>query len=384
MGSGSRRDNRALKEGCIRDVFLKQFGKQIEEFESFRNAVQGLRKPTYVSYRRVLPNYFLFLNQNPDEVITQRKLDIASEDVQQNERYERLTSSYIQGLIEKGLVGNTITNHLSRAQGFYSNNGHRLALVMRKLKLPKARRTEKFSPNNLQVRNLFGSADSARDKLIIALMYHHGPTPVDVSKLCGGEYPSEPWQYFEKSRSKTGEVWRGISTPDVCECMAAYLKVRGPCKQGERLFIGREGVLVPKSVSALVHDLIVKCEYNKIKGFKPTSLRDAFEDALVECETYAKEKEALMGHVSSIQHEYGGHNQMMSRLVKAMQKVYPLICLNDANKKDSSGAFSKEYIESVNTFMAEMRELKASIEAGQAIIINNPEAIEKLRKLGVL
>lgn len=356
MGS---RDNRALKDGCIRDVFLKRFGKPIEDFESFRNAVQGLRKPTYVSYRRVLPNYFLFLNQNPDEVIAQRKQDIASDDAQINERYERLTSSYIQGLIEKGLVGNTITNHLSRAQGFYSNNGHRLALIMRKLKLPKARRTEKFSPNNEQVRQLFVAADSSRDKLIIALMVQHGPTPVDVSKMCYGDYPEAPWMYFEKSRSKTGEVWRGVSTPDVCECMAAYKKVRGPGKSEDRLFVGREGVLVPKSVSAIVHDLIVKCGFNRIRGFKPTSLRDAFEDALVECETYAKEKEALMGHVSSIQHEYGGHNQMIARLTKAMRKVYPLICLNDSNRNIiEKGHYTPEQWKLLEEIMANLDTFK--------------------------
>jgi hypothetical protein len=62
--------------------------------------------------------------------------------------------------------------------------------MMRKLKIPKARRSHKFSPNNEEVWGLFAVADCARDKLIVALMYQNGPAPVDVSLLCCGDYPT--------------------------------------------------------------------------------------------------------------------------------------------------------------------------------------------------
>ena len=186
MGS---RANRDLKDGCIRDLFVKHFGKSIEEYESFKNATQGLKNSTYTSYRRMLPHYFLFIDQDPDSVIKQRKLDLVSEDDTQAERYERLTASYVKNLVDRGLAGNFVTNHLSRVQGFFSNNGRRLGLMMRKLKISKARRKHKFSPNNEEVRSLFAVADCARDKLIVALMYQNGPAPIDVSLLCCGDYP---------------------------------------------------------------------------------------------------------------------------------------------------------------------------------------------------
>jgi integrase len=332
------RNNRDLKDGCIRDLFLKRFGKSIEEYESFKHATEGLRNSTSSSYRRMLPHFFLFIDQDPDSVIKQRKLDVLSEDDIEVERYERLTAAFAKSLVERGLIGSFVINHQSRVQGFFSNNGRRLGLMMRKLKIPKARRSLKYSPNNEVVRDLFAAADSARDKLIVALMYQNGPSPVDVSLLRCGDYPSEPWKYFERSRSKTGEIWHGVSTPDVCECLKAYLKVRGKYKSEDLLFVGREGALKGKGVSAIVRDLIVKAGFGEVKGFKPTSLRDAFEDALVDTETYHKTKEALVGHVSKIEQEYGGHNKMVSHLVDAMKKTYPLLCLMDVNRVSGDAA----------------------------------------------
>ena len=190
------RNNRELKDGCIRDQFSKRFGKPIEEYESFKHATEGLENSTYTSYRRMLPHFFLFIDQDPDSVIKQRKLDLQSDDDVEAERYERLTASFVKSLVDRGLVGSFATNHLSSVQGFFSNNGRRLGLTMRKLKIPKARCTHKYSPNNEVVRGLFVVADSARDKLIVALMYQNGPSLVDVSLLCCGDYPSEPWDLF--------------------------------------------------------------------------------------------------------------------------------------------------------------------------------------------
>jgi site-specific recombinase XerD len=337
VGLVGKRKVRAVSEGCIRDVFIKHFGKPVEEFESFKRATEGYSKVNYCCARRVLPFYFLFLDQNPDQVIECRKRDLVSDDVTENERYERRTTAYLKDMLSKGLAGRTVSSHLGRIQGFYKNNARRLRLNMGRLKIPKGRKRRKYSPSNEEVRLLFNKADCARDKLIVALMYQNGPAPVDASLLCCGDYPLEPWIYFERSRSKTGEVWHSVSMPDVCECLRAYLNVRGAYQASDSLFFSREGVLDAAGISQVVHGLIGSVsELKAISGFKPTSLRDAFEDALVDAEVYSKVKEALMGHVSSIEHEYGGHNKVISHLVEAMKKAYPLLCLNDSNKVDSA------------------------------------------------
>ena len=209
---------------------------------------------------------------------------------------------------------------------------------------------------------MVAKADCARDRLIVALMYQNGPAPVDVAELCVGDYPLEPWTYFERSRSKTGEVWRGVSMPDVCECLKDYLNVRGIVEVGEPLFASREGVLNNEGVSVVVHELIVKAGFADNKGFKPTSLRDAFEDALVDVEIYHKIKEALMGHVSNIEQHYGGHNKMVVKLIEAMKKVYPLLCLNDSYKSNPLAGFSAEDTEKVKKLLERFDDFMAVAE----------------------
>jgi hypothetical protein len=43
-----------------------------------------------------------------------------------------------------------------------------------------------------------------------------------------------------------------------------------------------------------------------------------------------------MAHSSGIESAYGGQKKMEEKLVEAMKKVYPLICLNDNNKAGTS------------------------------------------------
>ena len=123
---------------------------------------------------------------------------------------------------------------------------------------------------------------------------------------------------------------------------------------GDPLFVGREGTLDAGGISQIIHYLICSVpELKAISGFKPTSLRDAFEDALVDAEVYSKVKEALMGHVSSIEHDYGGHNKMVQHLVEAMKKTYPLLCLNDINRVSGPIAgFSPAELEKLRQFLA--------------------------------
>ena len=110
-------------------------------------------------------------------------------------------------------------------------------------------------------------------------MYQNGLSPVDVAALNVGDYPLEPWNYFERSRSKTGEIIRAVSMPDACIALKVYLKIRG--ETAGPLLKSREGIISNKAITQIVSNLIQNIpELNKIAGFKPTNLRDAFEDAL--------------------------------------------------------------------------------------------------------
>lgn len=333
-----------------RQRFQKKFGKKIEEYATIKRAVECVSKRTQGEYYRVLPDYFIFLNQNPDEVIAQRRKDVLEPDrPEDTERYERETNKYVRYLLKKGQAGRTINSSaLNRVQGFFTNNSKLYSLDLRKKpKIPKARKTKKYSPTNEEIRHLYNIADSARDRLIIAIMYQMGPAPIDVAGLQVDDLPTEPWNYFETSRSKTGEIWRGVITPDVSAELKAYLKIREvevkqyleshkSAEEPAALFMGRKGPLDNQGISDIVSDLIKKADLNGIDGFKPTSLRDAFEDTMVEANVHVKIKEALMGHTSDIQHQYGSAKRLKIACIQAMKKAYPKFALNGYAREEAA------------------------------------------------
>ena len=345
-----------------RKQFENQFGKPIEDYDSIKRAVETLKDVTKQNYYRVLPCYFLFLNENPDQVIENRRKDIGSRNYEQAERYERKTMAFANTLLAKNHSGRGVQGVIGRIQGFFANNSRRYSLDMRKLKLPKARKTQKYSPANEEVRHLYTIADNSRDRLIIALMYQNGLSPVDVSMLNAGDLPTEEFSYYEKSRSKTGEIWRGIITPDILYELTNYLKIRGSPKKEEPLFVGRQGALDNQAISGIVSELIEKASLDGNSGFKPTSLRDAFEDALVEANVHPKIKESLMGHVSGIEHEYGGQNKLIAIVTEAMKKAYPLLTLNGLTRMAKESEVSKEEFEALKQRLQKIEKIVEALE----------------------
>jgi len=343
------------KTPTSRQQFQQKFGKPIEDYDSIKRAVESIRDVTRQNYYRVLPSYFLFLNENPDQVIENRRKDIGSKNYEQAENYERKTMAFANTLLAKHHSGRGVQGVIGRVQGFFANNSRRYSLDMRRLKLPKARKVQKYSPTNEELRHLYTIADGSRDRLIIALMYQNGLAPVDVSLLNVGDLPSEEWAYYEKSRSKTGEIFRSVVTPDIAYELKVYLKIRGNPSKGESLFVGRQGPLDNQAISGILSELIEKAGLGGNNGFKPTSLRDALEDALVEANVNHKIKEALMGHVSDIEHEYGGQNKLIVNVVEAMKKAYPLLTLNGLTRISTESQVSKEEFEAMKTENADLK-----------------------------
>jgi integrase len=337
-----------LQDGCVRKRFFDLFGKGLEDYECFKRATESLAKATSDSMRARLAGFFVFLGEDPDLVIANRQADLASVDATVNENYERRTKAYLRGLQDRGLAGFTVSSHAGSIQGFFANNGRRLSLDLHKLKISKVRKIRKYSPSNGEVRALFVKADCARDKLLVALMFHTGLNPVDVAALRVGDLPLEPWCFFERSRSKTGEVMRGVVSPDVSECLKTYLAVRGVVDAGSALVVGRQGPLDSQAVSDVLAGLIIRAGFGDVVGFKPTALRDAFEDCLVDANLNHKVKEAFMGHCGDIESQYGGYKRMVTRLVEAYRVVYPFLALQD---REVVGGLSEDKLRQVELLL---------------------------------
>lgn len=366
------------KKETSRIKFQEKFGKPIEEFDAIKRAVEALRETTTKNYYRVLPTYFIYLGEDPDQVIENRRKDIGSKNYEEAERYERRTMSYAQALLTRGHSGRAVQGFIGRIQGFFANNSRRYSLDMRRLKLPKARKFQKYSPSNEEIRHLYTLADSSRDKLILALMYQNGLSPVDVSNLKVGDLPQAEWGYYEKSRSKTGEVWHGIVTPDIAYELKTYLAIRGDPNKNEPLFLGSRGPLDNQAISRIIGDLIEKSELKDNSGFKPTSLRDAFEDALVESKVHQKIKECLMGHVSGIEHQYGGQNKLVAVCTEAMKKAYPYLTLNGLGRQFTT---QLQYEERIKHVVTENEDLKRRMSLTEEKISNIEKDNSEAKKL---
>jgi integrase len=365
------------KQPTSRQQFQQKFGRLIEEYDSVKRAVESIREVTRQNYYRVLPGYFLFLNENPDQVIEQRRKDIGNRNYEQAENYERKTMAYANALLSKGQSGRGVQGTIGRIQGFFANNSRRFSLDMRRLKLPKARKVQKYSPSNEELRHLYTIADGSRDRLMIALMYQNGLSPVDVSLLNVDDLPLEEWAYYEKSRSKTGEIFRAVITPDIAYELKTYLQIRGPTSKGKPLFVGRQGPLDNQAISGIISELIEKAGLDGNNGFKPTSLRDALEDALVEANINHKLKETIMGHVSNIEHEYGGMNKLIVNVVEAMKKAYPLLTLNGLTRVSVRQQVSKEELEAIKT---ENMDLKRRLQQTEERMGNIEKLVKELKE----
>jgi len=327
---GQRTHGDYRNELTSRKKFSKAFGKPIEDFNSVKRAVERVGEASKNGYYYMLPNFFLYINENPDQVINNRRNDLNSTNFEQTDRYERLTISYAKSLMQK-IAGKSVKGYVAKVQGFFSNNSRRYQLDLRGFRIPKARKKQKYSPTNEEMRHLYTFCDSTRDRLIILLMYHNGLAPVDVSDLIVGDLPTETWKYYEKSRSKTGEIWHGVITPEISHEYKVLLQLLGgPSNENNKsiekrpLFMGRQGPLDRVAISQLVQVIIKKAGFN----FKPTALRDALEDGLVDANVNHKVKESIIGHSSDIEHEYGGHNRLVINVVEAMKKAYPFLRLS--------------------------------------------------------
>jgi integrase len=351
-----QRKKRALQEGCIRDVFVKKFGRHIEEYTSFQRATEGLSKKTIDGYQKILAQFCTHINKDPDVIIEERRKDIADNDPFNAERYERIVRVYVNDIEAKNLVA---VAHLNRIQGFFANNSHRFRLNMRNLKISKGTKKKKYSPSQEQMQTLNSYAATDRDHLMISLLFHNGVLPVDQESLKIGDLPVEPWMYYKKKRSKTGESWHGVITPDISRYLRAYLKIRGG-KKGDPLFIGRSGPMTRDTITMVIKQLIMQAGFDEISGFSPKCLRDGFEDALVDAEVYHKVKEALMGHGGSIEHQYGSAKKLEERIIEAMRKTYPLLCLTE-NNPNTSNVAEKALQELINM----LPELKIVIQNSQ-------------------
>ncbi|MDR0493839.1 MAG: hypothetical protein LBH74_09425 [Nitrososphaerota archaeon] len=342
-------------EESAQGIFEQKYGKPIVEFTTFKNAVEALSDTTKDDCQKRLAKFFVWLGETPDQVIANRKIQLKADD-ETTDHYERKVKAY-KKILEETQTGRSVRTNIGRIQGFFTNTSKKFSLDLGSMKYNKTRKVDKYSPDNAVCREIYRFCDSARDRLIFALAYHHGLAPIDIAEINWSKIPSEPFKYYQGGRSKTGEIWHGVTTPEIIQEFAAYKKIRGEPTEGELLFKGREGFLDSTGISQVISTLIKKAGYGDVAGFSPKSLRDGFEDTLVDAEIPGKVKEAMMGHVGDIEHQYGGQKRLEARLEECMQKAYKFLMLTEV--VTAKGKSAQKISDLDNAVVESQREISA-------------------------
>jgi len=370
------------KEKAItpKKAFLKRFGKKIDEYSSFQRATEGLKLQTVKGYRSVLSRFFVYLDEDPDTVIANRQQDVTCIDMLNINRYERKVTSYIKIVEMEGFVSVVFLN---RIQGFFTNNSKRLSLDLGKLDVSDESKRTKYSPTVDEVKRLLSFANSSRDKFIVTLAFQNGVLPVDIVGLKIGEYPTEPWVYYKKQRSKTKKTWHGVSTPDIVMFLKDYLVVRNG-KEKEPLLLGRFGPMTADAVKFMLQELIVRAGFDSNPNFIPKCLRDGFEDILVDADVYTKTKEAMMGHCGAIAHSYGDAKKLEKRVVEAMTTIYPYISLTGQNNVVNSVGITDQELIKIAKILPIWEKIAEHYKNDELFIIKDKGIRDRLRGEGLI
>jgi len=359
-----------------RVLFEQRFGKKIEDFNRFKISVEALSDETKSDYCKRLSKFFLWLDETPDQVIDNRKIHLKADD-ETADYYERKIRAY-KKILEETQAGRSVRTNIGRIQGFFTNNSKKFSLDLGSMKYNKARKVDKYSPDNIVCREIYSFCDSARDRLIFALAYQNGLAPVDIAQIDGSKIPAEPFKYYQCARSKTGAIWHGVITPELIQEFIAYKKIRGEPAKGEPLFKSREGFLDGAGIGQILATLIKKAGYGDIAGFSPKSLRDGFEDALVDAEIPGKVKEAMMGHSGDIEHQYGGQKRLEARLEECMQKAYKFLMLTEV--VNTNGKSAQKISDLDNAVVESQKEISALKTINESLTTRLAETETKMAK----
>jgi site-specific recombinase XerD len=136
-------------------------------------------------------------------------------------------------------------------------------------------------------------AGSARDRFIVFAVFQSGVLVSDLVALNVGDYPVEAWMGFETVSGRVGRCRFGVSTPEACACLAAYLEERKG-QIGEPLLVGKNGAFGVKDVNRVLKEVIHRSGLDKIRGFTAKCMCRGFEATLKSPGVYLQVKEILL------------------------------------------------------------------------------------------
>jgi integrase len=346
-----------MSEEVLKDKFV----------EEWLNAYKG---NTLAGYKRHLPKFVSWLREEkglaltPTEIIQSRTQQWVSLDPNKRGYWEKILTEYKEFLESKGYRATSIHDYLIAPSSYFSF--YRVPLKFRARErriISKKAPRKKSPPSNLEIRTILNFADTM-EKALITLAYQTGLSQVDLSQLriedlglyLEGKVNREPI-YFQKNRSKSGELVQTVISEEALFWLDNYLKLRGYpregylfCTEGNR---AKSELLRPRRMHEVFKILCEKAltqERAKAIAFK--DLRDSFNDAVRRALNVGEASEnvvadRLMGHKPK---NASANYQVSEQTIKlAYSKVFPLLSVGQ-------GPTPKNEIEEIKTTLQQLRD----------------------------
>jgi site-specific recombinase XerD len=323
--------------------------QQIMEQESVKYWIETISAPrTRKNYLEQLPKFVAFVGKSPDEIIKERRKQIASADPKIRRYYEHQTIAFQNKLAEQGLAPYSVRSYIRTIMSFFARNDIPLNFHRKELKAAHPKKNQKHIVSNEDIRAMYSFAD-VRDRALLLTLYHTGMSETDVCKLniedadfCKGEAPL----YFEKYREKSEMLTGTCFSEDCLYDIRLMLQERGNPEKGALFITQKNRRFETRFIREALQRLAKKAQ---IQNFQPKDLRDAYHDALQRANINAQVIDRMMGH--SLGGARDSYKISSYTIVEAYQKAFPYLTVNHNRREREDTVALKQQISQLQSVM---------------------------------
>jgi site-specific recombinase XerD len=268
---------------------------------------------TQKNYKERFPKWLAFIGMSPTEQFKKRCKHLQSDNPKERGFFEDKVIEYKNSMVAQNRKAGYIHDMIVPVQSFFS--AHRVGLKFKRDELrvdarPEDKVIREWIPNNQEAKQIYQHGET-RDRSLFLCLYQSGFSETDVSSLSLEDLPDirthDGHYQITMYREKTNVLQRTClseeSIHDIKEMLnerehAGMLK---PDSKGRTpLFISQKGErLTVRFINDAIKSMVEKT-YGKDKAeeFKTKSLRDAYNDALLNTNPPLTQevKDTLFGH----------------------------------------------------------------------------------------
>jgi len=356
------------EKSWLEDATVKQW---------FRNLSERTKK----NYSEQFPKWLTFINESPSQQIANREKHLRSEDRKLKRYYEDKLIAFKCSLEGKNMKIPTVKSYLRTVASFFSQNHVGLVFARKELKVEpseKDRVIKEWIPEREEIRILYRTCESARDRALLLVLYQSGFSEVDVGNMKIEQFPfydsNGKWQlkdtdlYHARLREKTNELQQTCISREAIEEIRVMLQSRGFSKEGYLFVSFRDKPLEVRGINEAMKSIVSKAFNGRVKEWQTKHLRDAYMNALQQAKIPTEMKDAMVGHKrEGAKASYGLTEQTIRQLYA---EAFPYLTVNGFASQDRK-------LEELTLKMQEDKEVLTNLITEQQKKIESLETTQK-------